>query len=291
MPKLETIRVARGDFNKTYLLVQERGARNRPLNPRKLKSIAANWQDASKDTVTLIRSERGYLIADGQHRIAAASAYFRHPVTLKAMVWEESEVTDFADFITAFNRGTPFNTSSLLQVYQERSIWPRLAAEAELPVTFQRFRATKFSWTAVLRGVALADGWRDGESFAARSLRKEEITSQFWLGYTEEGIREVIAALKWWYPVADAGYRSLHRSGAMFSDVAIAVALSVYRKYHTRPVIIERVRERLLASNQLAVLKMLDQKQMRWFARAILAGFNYKVSKEFVELYGETGRD
>ncbi len=291
MPELETIQVARGDFNTKYYLIEEEGARNRPLNPRKLKSIASNWEDASKDTITLIRTEHGYLIADGQHRIAAASLHFRRPVNLNAMVWERDEIRDFADFITAFNRGTPFTTANLLEVYRDRSQWPALAAREELPVVNQRYRSSHYSWTAIMRGLANADAWRDKNGFANETHDKEALTREYWLAYPEEGIREVVAALKWWYPLAEAAYRSLYRTGMLFSDVAVATAITLYRKYHNQPRKLQLMQERFLASNQMSVLRTMDQKQVRWFVRGILAGMNYRVSKDFVELYGETGKD
>lgn len=291
MPKYEQLQVRRGDFGSKYQLIEEGDARNRELNERKLRSIAQRWQDASKDTVTLVRNEDSFLIADGQHRIAAASQYFEDEVTIHAMVWERDEVRDLADFITAFNRGTAFSTAHLFQVYSNRSPWVKAAEKRDMPFVLSRYRHTRYSWTSSMRAVANADRWRDRGTFVSKPVGREELTFNFWLDYPEEGIEEVLDALEWWHPVAVTAYRSMQRSGKLFGEVPSAVAISLYRKYRTRPAFLRDARERFLASNQMVLLHNLDAGQVRWFAQAMLAGFNYRVSKDFMELHGETGRD
>lgn len=298
MPEYAMVTVRKGDFGRKYKLVQEGQARNRVMNPRKLRSIAQNWPDASKDTVTLIldtgeagKPDATYLIADGQHRIAAASNFFDAPINIRAMVWHRNEVSDLAAFITAFNRGTAFSTANLLQVFIERSRWPELAEGRDLNISMSRFRHMKFSWTAIMRGVALADHWRDNAPFGMKPRGREELTYRYWVDYPQESIAEVLDALEWWKPIAETMYSGAARSGKLYSDVALAIAISVYRKYQRRPAFLRDARERFMASNQFSVLHVQDIKQTRWFARTILAGFNHRASKNFVELYGETGRD
>jgi hypothetical protein len=291
MPRLETVQVAPGDFDKKYILIEQGGARNRTINPRKLRAIARNWDDASKDTITLVRAADQYLIADGQHRIAAASAHFKHTVTLNAMVWEEDEIDDLADFITAFNRGSPFTAANLMQVYRDRSPWPKAAEQRNLNIGYTRFHGNRYSWTSIMRAVAHADLWRERERFSQQPLPRELLVNEYWLGYTEEGINEVLDALEWWQPVAHAAFLSAQRVGILYGDIALATAISAYRKYRRQPRYLDRIRDRLLASPQIAVLKALDPKQIRSFVRTIVAGFNYHAIKEIADLYGETGRD
>jgi hypothetical protein len=292
MPKPEVIQVRQGDFDTKYLRVNEDGARNRKLNPRKLRSIANNWEDASRDTITLVSDENGrYLIADGQHRIAAASQFFKKPVTLTAMIWQRNEVKNLSDFITAFNRGTPFSTANMLEVYWEASKWPAAAKDAQLSFVLRRYRSLHFSWVALMRGVAIADLWRDTGKLVTKAFNKEQLTQEVWLGYSEEGIREVVAAIKWWRPLAEAAYRSLGQNSALYSDAALATGISLYRKYHGDKNRLAEMAQRFLASNQMIVLKTLDYRQTRWFVNNIMKGMNYRVIKDYAELYGETGRE
>lgn len=294
MPKHQTIRVAKGDFDKRFVRIEQDGARNRSLNERKLRSIAANWPGASMDTVTLIHREddNTFLIADGQHRIAAASKYFDKPKQLNAMVWEENEVGDVAEFIAAFNRGTPFSASNMLEVFQERSPWLRIAKERGLSdeLVLRRFRGTKFSWVSLMRSVASADRWRDNERLSSHSFSRDDLL-YVWLNYSEQGIHEVLDALEWWKPVADAGYRSIHQNGQLYGDIPFAVALSLYRKYGRDRKFLTDIRRRFGASPQIGALKQMSANNVRWYTSAMLAGFNYRVMTNKAELYGETGRD
>lgn len=292
MPKAEVIQVRQGDFDKKYLRIEEDGARNRRLNPRKLKSIAANWEDASKDTVTLIHTSNGkYLIADGQHRIAAASQHLKRPVAMNAMVWERDEVENLSDFITAFNRGSPFNTANMLEVYWEVSEWPAAAKEADVSFVLRRFRSKHFSWVALMRAVATADLWRDTGRLVTKAFTKEQLTREIWLGYSKGGIQEVMDAIKWWQPIAETAYLALNRDSGMYSDVSLAIAISLYRKYRNDKNRLADIRDRFLRSNQMVVLKGLDYRQTRWFVHNVMKGMNYHVIKDFVDLHGETGRD
>ena len=292
MPKPAVIQVRQGDFDSKYLRIQQDGARNRRLNPRKLRSIAANWDDASKDTVTLVHNDNNqYLIADGQHRIAAASQFFKNPVTLNAMVWEHNEVKNLSDFITAFNRGSPFSTANMIEVYWEASKWPAAAEEANVSFVLRRYRSLHFSWVALLRAVATADLWRDTGRLVTKAFNKEQLTQDIWLGYSEDGIHEVMEAIKWWKPMAEMAYHSLSKDGSLYSDVSLAIAISLYRKYHGDRNRLGEMRERFLKSNQMLVLKTLDYRQTRWFVHNVMKGMNYHVIKDFAMLHGETGRE
>jgi hypothetical protein len=293
MPKHAIIRVAPGDFNKKYILIQEEGARNRTLNPQKLRNIVENWDEAHKDTVTLIQVEDKYLIADGQHRIAAASTYFQRPVTLNAMIWDDDEVEDYADFIRAFNQGTPFSTLNMLEVYQDRSEWPIIFQKAGIEVHFKRFTGTALSWSSIMRGVIMADAWREAETFNAGHgrLTRKVILNDIWLGYHPEGIREVAEAIKWWQPAAAAAYRRPERVGQLHSDIGIATALTVYRKYKRKPGKLRQARDRIIRSENLGSLKGIHQSQAKALVRAILGIMNHKVRRDFIIIAGENGRD
>lgn len=291
MPKHQIIKVARGDFDKKYIRVEHDGARNRVLNERKLRGIAKNWGDASKDTVTLVREGEEFLIADGQHRIASASTYFKNPVTLHAMVWERDEVENLGDFITAFNQGTPFSSADLMNVYQEQSPWPGILTEEGVSADYKRWRASKFSYPGIMRGLSFADDWRDAGKFKMSMRHKQDLLRPYWVDYPEDGVREAAKALKWWQPTADTAFRSYHRNSVLFSDMAIAVAITMYRLNHRSPKKLAQLGERLLASGVIPQLKVVGTKHSRLFVREMLVGFNYRASKDLVNLYGETGRD
>jgi hypothetical protein len=101
----------------------------------------------------------------------------------------------------------------------------------------------------------------------------------------------VVAAIKWWRPLAEAAYRSLGQNSALYSDAALATGISLYRKYHGDKNRLAEMAQRFLASNQMIVLKTLDYRQTRWFVNNIMKGMNYRVIKDYAELYGETGRE
>lgn len=287
-PMVVAVTVSPGDFGTKYKTLRpEDGGINREVDRAWARELyrSPDWEAMCKQgRLRLIDLNDGtFLIADGQHRIYAASEFGTETVTMYADIEPMSFLDGMkpGDLVQALNTSKRYRVKDRLRNKSLESIWPAAFEKVNLFPVYQH--STKvLCWPNVMRGIFNGSSVWTSHSFPGRTPSGVD-QDTLWATKDAALVKKVATIMAWWQPGADearqkAGITALH------SSMAYSFAYVLWLSNEDE----KTAREE--APMRLARWKFLSRVTGRntwvnWdFWKDMLEGINYARQKHLLEL-------
>lgn len=216
---------------------------NRYIRPAHVKDLAKIMPVLHGSCINLIDVDGQLYIADGQHRITAASN--TEGCSFRVVLQTEHQVIkqhgSVASYILGLNSGKPPSSNDFFAIKSAESAWPAAATKASITMSHSQASRTAMSASAVIQGFTIYMQLRKVSTVAAQGGGKSE-SCDAWVGDLPPEAHAYLAALAAYNVIAEGATKDGWR--IWFGAIAMGVGASILeenRHSPALPMIVQRL--------------------------------------------------